>query len=264
MCQSQAQGGKRCATHTQPAYSKAINDIQLHGLKPKLVAELYLATSAYATTRGALKRISKYIDLEESLALNQDRNFGYKFGQKHRDIATILRNAIADSTQKMEALKETDSEREAQIQELSARALAVRPTTPRSETIGDAVELVQVAIALGMEVPAIAGSNLWLLILSEHGAGIKSYMPAPSKEIALSILADWVVETTSGYTDNLYDLPLDEQAGHLLNYRRENTDEEIVNEFFAKQSFEGNYSYEIQELKVLGRDNTQTLGLVNQ
>ena len=63
MCNSKAQGGRRCAAHTFPAYKKHMEECQaIRYPSPEQLATLLRVTTAYASTPKGSVRISEDLD----------------------------------------------------------------------------------------------------------------------------------------------------------------------------------------------------------
>lgn len=91
MCKSIAEGGRRCAGHLEPAFTKAIKAYHDGGdeLTNEMMHKILAPAKAYASTRAGASVINKMIDAETTKQLEGAYN-DYQFSGQSDPIAKVL------------------------------------------------------------------------------------------------------------------------------------------------------------------------------
>lgn len=158
MCKSKALGGRRCAAHTREPYQNALSSALSHAgpnynsvfepysqeTPPKVIADLVTTAIDYASTptgnediKATIEEYSKISDFSE--------------------IVEILKISQGKGLEILEDARERESEIKSHSKTLDSSAI--------DETeIRNALETLDLMVALGGDVPAPAGSKFWKLI----------------------------------------------------------------------------------------------------
>lgn len=251
MCQSIADGGQRCATHTRPNYTILRNRLSLPNqtLTPDEWSNLKVFATLHATTKQGSKEI-----LHEIQELTSD-NYTIPAPE---GLVPLLQEALKNGLREREIIQETKR----QIR------IARKPGNKNPETVSKiekrmikrALTSIEVATTLGAEIPAPVGTSIYMVTITtyyDQDSSTENIGAYPTQELAEIGLANWIAKQWGnglaapwhGDHPNGRDFYLDLEEDKRLweiakvNYLNEKTPEDIIKKYFS-QYMSGTYRIE--------------------
>ena len=192
MCESIANGERRCAASLEPAFKKAMQSYRDAGetLTPEVMDKLIPAARNYASTLTGMKVINELM-FQETQKLLEGEWKDFKFPilnpvrsngsvrdtfvfndaqvylKKHDPFISLLDNAIEAGSR----LSNDQTRREieiSRIREEQLESLKKKPLLPRESEHSTAYSILEKAISDGAEIVAPVGSIAFRLTYSEH------------------------------------------------------------------------------------------------
>lgn len=247
MCQSIAEGGKRCATHTRPAYQDSLRAFLAtpdRELTTGKYHDMFSTAKAFASTKKGFGEVEQ--DIEK-----------YKLENKS-ELTSVLEDALFYGKMALKQQKEIDDEIK---QELTPRV---------DKTLADALTAVGAAVALGFPAPSFVGSKYYSVYVStinynygesddhdEYDRDTQEFLgDYPTEELAKKALTTWIKEKMNtetptgrqilGPDGEVYWVAKGETkwvAGEKA------TQEEIIHDYFSIEHSKG---FLIQEKELVG------------
>lgn len=248
MCQSILEGGRRCATHTRPDYQGSLttylekpSDKRTNGK----YHNLFSTARAFASTKKGQREIAN-----DAVKYYENKEF---------DVVYTLKDALAYGEMTLRRYAEADKE----VKQIIA--------SRTQENLGDALDVVAAAIALGYPAPSFIGSKYYAVYASATSDSIREEQDEidheflgdyPTRELAQEALVSWIKE-------KLY--PTRANGSHILGVDGEvywttrgetswvagerATNEEVIYNYFSV-----NYgtAFLIQEKELIGQLNPET------
>lgn len=201
MCKSKAEGGRRCASHLYPAYREAMDNYRRTlSLTPENISEITLTAKAYASTPFGYKKIEldiiKLWEVERA-KLNipaEDLVANLELSEKLHSEGII--SILSDSLNLGSRVNRQYSEKEAEIKKLAffnpslASEELKKALEEQNLSINTFFSAIKVSRALGANIPAIEGSNIFELSYEQgsydswHRQSIGFYSTREQAEIA--------------------------------------------------------------------------------
>lgn len=222
MCESIANGGRRCAHHTYPAYSNALDYCKLgRVITPPMLENLLQAATKYASTPKGNLQILEDIEVYRDVPI------------RGVDISGILACAHEKGLANINAY----NEREAEISELID--LATKP--PSQIRLTNALSVLDDEINRGLDIPAPVGSFVCEAMMQELSQNYenseiedRSLGLYQSEEEAEKVLAQTILAILSGPNgrNKVYGKPgwetKESWIPYLANMRESMSDKEII------------------------------------
>lgn len=235
MCQSIAEGGRRCAAHTYPKYQEALDhalansipDYGSHGLTwsgffPSIIASLMDASINYASTQSGNKDI-----LQDIRTYSPPNAYDYEM------VVAILEVAQAKGLERLAEYKSVKEQVETLVKE------------------PDATKVIAIATTLGASVPAPSGTTLYQVNITtyyDEDSDTQTIGAWPTEELAkeglvvyivrqwfeLGLNAPWHDDHPDGH-----DFYLDDPKEQILweeakdNYLKDKSNQEIIDKYFS-------------------------------
>jgi len=233
MCQSIAEGGRRCAAHTRPKYQEALmsglsncmpdygsHGVTWSGYSPEVIAALMDASIDYASTPSGNDDVLKDIDK-------------YKESSDFNMVVGILEVAQAKGLERLAEYKSVKEQVETLVKE------------------PDATKVIVIATTLGAEVPAPVGTTLYQVNITtyyDEDSNTETIGVWPTEELAkdglvvyiirqwfeLGLGAPWHDDHPDGhsfYLDDPKEQILWEKAKD--NYLNKKSNDEIIEKYFS-------------------------------
>lgn len=172
MCQSKAQGGRRCASHLYPAYAKAMEEYhKTNMLTPENISAITLAARAYASTPFGAKKINSdiekfYSEEVEGLVIEDSIKSMISISQSIYEGSGMV--ALLNESLK----KGYELSREYDLREQEIKQASIMQISTASPELCKALEeqnlsldtfftALRVAKALGADIPVLEGSSIF-------------------------------------------------------------------------------------------------------